>query len=210
MSFKPVLSIPDTADKSVKELLDLAEKKKLDLENLPVSEVTRQYLDYIKTNNVDADELSEFLVLATKLLSLKVRELLPSPEQDLLEEEEEEDIAEELARHLMEYRTFKEAAGLFKQRFEEEPKAYVRPMICKIMLILSAPALTLRALPGGPLSALDTILHREPETKEQPAFELPRQEFNVRDKIKVVSGIVAERGNRALHLTGFFRPMPKG
>jgi segregation and condensation protein A len=207
MSFKPVLSVPDTADKSVKELLDLAEKKKLDLENLPVSEVTGQYLDYIKTNKVDADELSEFLVLAAKLLSLKVRELLPSPEQDLLEEEEEEDIAQELARHLMEYRTFKEAAGLFKQRFEEEPKAYARPndlqnYVNSVSTSTYLEGLCLEDL----LSALDTIMHREPEIKEQPAFELPRQEFNVRDKIKVVSGIVAERGETGITFDRLFPP----
>ena len=59
MSFKPVLSIPDTADKSVKELL--VSREKSDLENLGVRGYG-QYLDYIKTNNVDADELSEFLV----------------------------------------------------------------------------------------------------------------------------------------------------
>ena len=79
------------------------------------------------------------------------------------------------------------------------------PMICKIMLILSAPA-HMRALLEDLLSALDTILHREPETKEQPAFELPRQEFNVRDKIKVVSGIVAERGESGITFDRLFPP----
>lgn len=205
MGFKPVLDNPDIDDKSVKELLDLVEKKKLDIESLPVSEITGQYLDYIKKNKTDTHELSEFLTAATKLLSLKVKELLPAPEQDL--EEEEDDIAEQLARHLVEYRTFKEAAGFFKQRFEDEQKAYVRPTdvqhyVNSVNDSSSLEGLSLEDL----LNALDKLLQRKAEAEEKPDFELPRREFKVRNKIDEVSRIVADSGETGVKFEELFSP----
>ena len=122
-----------------------------------------------------------------------------------MEEEEEEDIAEELARHLMEYRTFKEAAGLFKQRFEEEPKAYVRPHDLQNYVNSVSTSTYLEGLCLED-PALDTILHREPETKEQPAFELPvRNSMSGTNKVVSVS-LPKEIGRRQ----AFSAPCPKG
>ena len=180
--------------KSIKELLGLAEKKKLDIEELQISEITGQYLDYIKDRKVDTEEVTEFLVAAVKLLSLKVKTLMPSPEPDLWEEEEEQ-IAEQLARHMMEYKTFKEAAELFKERFESEPKTYVRNSDFSSYVSSVSSSSSLEGLGlGDLLNALEKVMYRDNTGNTVPSFDIPRQEFKVADKIDEVFSLVAGRG----------------
>ena len=67
-------------------LLHLIEKNKVDIYDIPISEITRQYLDYIRSmEEEDLDVLSDFLVMAATLLKIKAKMLLP-----VNEEEEEE------------------------------------------------------------------------------------------------------------------------
>ena len=68
-------------------LLHLIEKNKVDIYDIPISEITSQYLDYIRSmEEEDLDVMSDFLVMAATLLKIKAKMLLPVKE----EEEEEE------------------------------------------------------------------------------------------------------------------------
>ena len=87
-------------------LMHLIEKNKIDLYDIPIADLTRQYLDHIdRLYQFDIEYASEFLVMAATLLRIKARMLLPPTETD---EEQEEDPRRELVERLLEYRRFKE------------------------------------------------------------------------------------------------------
>ncbi|MCD7855285.1 MAG: segregation/condensation protein A [Clostridiales bacterium] len=98
-------------------LLKLIEKHKIDIYNIPIAELTDSYLQYLGLlKEVNADNLSEFILMAATLLEIKSRMLLPVPEDD---EEGEGDPREELVRRLLEYKQFKEAAEELDVRQKE-------------------------------------------------------------------------------------------
>lgn len=94
-------------------LLHLIEINKIDIYDIPISEITDQYLTYIdRMGHEDMDVTSEFLVMASTLLDIKSRMLLPHKEDE--GEGEEEDPRDELVRRLVEYRIYKMAAERLK------------------------------------------------------------------------------------------------
>jgi len=89
-------------------LLYLIRKQNIDILDIPVAEITRQYMGYVELMKVVRLELAaEYLVMAAMLAEIKSRLLLPRPE---LEEDEEHDPRAELIRRLQEYERFKKAA----------------------------------------------------------------------------------------------------
>lgn len=86
-------------------LLHLIEKNKVDIYDIPIVEITEQYLDYIRQMETeDMNVMSEFLVMAATLIDIKCRMLLP---KEVNEEGEEEDPREELVQKLLEYKMCK-------------------------------------------------------------------------------------------------------
>ena len=83
-------------------LLHLIEKNKIDIYDIPISEITEQYLEYMKAlEEEDLEIVSAFLLMAVTLLEMKARMLLPKKEE---EEGEEVDPREELVQRLLEYK----------------------------------------------------------------------------------------------------------
>ncbi len=94
-------------------LLHLITKNKVSIYDIPIVEITDQYLEAIKgIEESQLDNTSEFLVLAAQLLLIKSKMLLPKDE----EAEEEEDPREELARRLLEYQKYKEASQELRKK----------------------------------------------------------------------------------------------
>lgn len=86
-------------------LLHLIEKNKVDIYDIPIVEITNQYLEYIKAMEAeDMNVMSEFLVMAATLVDIKCRMLLPA---EVNEEGEEEDPRAELVQKLLEYKMYK-------------------------------------------------------------------------------------------------------
>jgi segregation and condensation protein A len=107
-------------------LLHLIEREELDITKVSLAQVTDQYLEYISLlEELNAEALADFLVIAARLLLIKSAMLLPRP-PGAADEEEEEDVGDELARQLIEYKKFKEAALELRQREEMGLRAYVR------------------------------------------------------------------------------------
>ncbi|MBD5500624.1 MAG: segregation/condensation protein A [Lachnospiraceae bacterium] len=95
-------------------LLHLIEKNKVDIYDIPIVEITAQYLDYIKQMQTeDMNIMSEFLVMAATLLEIKCRMLLP---KEVNEEGEEEDPRAELVQKLLEYKMYKYMSYELKDR----------------------------------------------------------------------------------------------
>ena len=83
-------------------LLHLIEKNKIDIFDIPIVEITEQYMDYVsKMETKDMDVMSDFLVMAATLLKIKSKMLLPAPPA---EEGEEEDPRAELVERLLQYK----------------------------------------------------------------------------------------------------------
>ncbi|HSB65115.1 MAG TPA: segregation/condensation protein A [Anaerolineales bacterium] len=105
-------------------LLQLIERAELDITKLSLAQVTDQYLEYIHSlTDLAADEVSAFLVIASKLVQIKSEALLPRPPQ---REPGEEDPGEALARQLVIYKRFREIAGILSQREEAGLRTYLR------------------------------------------------------------------------------------
>lgn len=86
-------------------LLHLIEKNKVNIYDIPIVEITDQYMEYIHAmEREDLNIMSEFMVMAATLISIKCRMLLP---REVNEEGEEEDPREELVRQLLEYKMYK-------------------------------------------------------------------------------------------------------
>ncbi len=100
----------DTYNGPLDLLLFLIRRDEIDIYNIPIAALTRQYLDYVALlKRVDPDHIGEFLVMAATLMEIKSRTLLPAPEV----EEAEEDFGDprlELVRQLLEYKQFKDLA----------------------------------------------------------------------------------------------------
>lgn len=95
-------------------LLHLIDKNKIDIYDIPIAEITEQYLDYIrKMQTEDMNVMSEFLVMAATLLDIKCKMLLP---REVNEEGEEEDPRAELVERLLEYKMYKYMAYELKDR----------------------------------------------------------------------------------------------
>ena len=86
-------------------LLHLIEKNKIDIYDIPIVEITSQYMEYIRQmEREDLNVMSEFLVMAATLLDIKCRMLLP---KEINEEGEEEDPRAELVEQLLQYKMYK-------------------------------------------------------------------------------------------------------
>lgn len=113
-------------------LLHLINRLEIDIYDIPVSEITEQYLMYIKTmKELQLDLASEFLVMAATLLAIKSKMLLPKQEEDSSLEDSNEfemegDPREELVERLIEYRKYKEAAHDLKDMEEERGRMYTK------------------------------------------------------------------------------------
>jgi len=107
-------------------LLHLIEREEMEITAVSVAQIADQYLHHLSLmQERDAGDLADFLVVAARLLWIKSRALLPRPPQPI-SDAEEEDPAETLARQLRDYRRFKSAAGLLREREEAGLRAYVR------------------------------------------------------------------------------------
>lgn len=105
-------------------LLHLIEKAEMDIQDIFVSEITSQYLLYMKqVDSLDMDLTSEFLSMAATLIYIKSRALLPRP---LPVVEDEEDVEEALIRQLREYKLFKEASNQLETMSREAAHIYTR------------------------------------------------------------------------------------
>jgi segregation and condensation protein A len=104
-------------------LLHLIKEAKLDIYDIPIALITRQYLQYIEMmKELNLEIAGDFLVMASTLIHIKSRMLLPPDEETPLEEQEDPRL--ELVQKLLEYQTFKEAASTLRDREDEWKKVF--------------------------------------------------------------------------------------
>ncbi|MCK5738699.1 segregation/condensation protein A [bacterium] len=130
-------------------LLFLIHKNEVDLLDIPVALITRQFLEYVELIKlVDLESASDFILLAATLIRIKAKMLLPKPETE--DDEEEEDPRFELIQRLLEYKRFKDitpelaeremlqrdyfSRNYFKFEDEEEPEEVVEESLNDVSL----------------------------------------------------------------------------
>jgi len=107
-------------------LLYLVKKDHLNIYDIPIAQVTEQYLQYINLMQLlDLNIAGEFLVMAATLMQIKSKMLLPA--EETAAEEEQEDPREELMRRLLEYEKFKEIAETLRQKESDQKEVFKRP-----------------------------------------------------------------------------------
>lgn len=114
-------------------LFHLIEKNDIDIYDIPISEVTEQYMDFIsKMESLDMEVTSEFLVMAATLVHIKSRMMLPGRKGD--NEDDGEDPREELVISLLRYKRCKLLSGELKERHDVYTDCYYRlPSTAKAM-----------------------------------------------------------------------------
>ena len=109
-------------------LLFLIREHEVDIYDIPISLVTQQYLQYLELLKLlDLEVGSEYLLMAATLLRIKSKMLLPRRSEE--EEEEGADPREELVQRLLEYRQFKEAAGVLNEHQDRNADVFYHPPV---------------------------------------------------------------------------------
>ena len=106
-------------------LLHLIKKSKMEIFDIEISKITEEYIKYINSmKELNLDIASEYLVMASELIEIKSKKLLPTKE----EKEDEEDInpEEELKRRLIEYKKYKESTEVFRNLEEKRSYYYTK------------------------------------------------------------------------------------
>jgi segregation and condensation protein A len=105
-------------------LLHLIKKSKMDIYNIKIYEITEKYLEYIEQmKKLNLDVASEYLVMASELIEIKSKKLLPKSNDNENSDEYEENPEEELQKRLLEYKKYKESLKQFKD-LESKRKNY--------------------------------------------------------------------------------------
>lgn len=103
-------------------LCHLIDKNKMNICDIKISEITDQYIEYLnKMEQMNLEITSEFLIMASTLLYLKSKSLLPS-----IEEDEKEISEEELIRRIIEYKKYKEISKKLNEYYKENSKRFFK------------------------------------------------------------------------------------
>ena len=106
-------------------LLHLIKESKMDIMNIEIEKITKQYMDYLEEQEkMNLEIASEYLVLASELLEIKSKMLLPSYKDE--SEEEEEDPREELINRLLEYQAYKEITKVLQEKESLRKEIYTK------------------------------------------------------------------------------------
>ena len=175
-------------------LLHLIEKAEVDIYDIPISEITDQYINVInEMKNLDMDVASEFLLMAATLLEIKSKMLLPIHKKKN-QLEEEEDPREELVRKLIEYKKYKMISEELKERFniyekvfykEPEPHDdYLKPMPLFDMDISFL------------IEGMDRVVERLAKKKKYKVVrEISRDKSTVEDQLKFLETYLFRHGS---------------
>jgi segregation and condensation protein A len=172
-------------------LLYLIKRDEVDIYNIPIERVTKQYMEYLSLMKLlDLNIAGEFIVMAATLMMIKSRMLLPVDERPETEEEEE-DPRWELVRQLVEYKKFKEAATHLQQREYLQENVFARGLEPVVQADPEA------GLNLGDVSIFDLITAFNDALKKvkvEEFGEIYDERFTVVDKIEVVLGSVRSQG----------------
>lgn len=173
-------------------LLHLVKKSKMDINEIKIVPITEQYIKFIKEmEELNLNIASEYLVMASELIEMKSRHLLPIKESEE-ETEDEIDAEEELKRRLLEYQKYKESTPIFKE-LEKKRTNYFTKIPENLSNITDIEinndgSVTLNDL----VKAFENILARQRYSKPVNT-KITRKELSVRERVHKIRNILKEK-----------------
>jgi segregation and condensation protein A len=171
-------------------LLHLIRTNEVNVYDIPIALITEQYLGYITLmQDLNLDVAGEFLVMASTLIHIKSRMLLPRPDPEQVDGGPEEDPREALVRRLLEHQKYKAAAGLLHDRETLRGAQFMRPdsRIVEAAGDEYEPELEVDLF--GLLAAFRGVLER---ATRRPRMVLPPEQMPIEERIRQVLGRLSE------------------
>ncbi|GER92817.1 hypothetical protein A45J_0545 [hot springs metagenome] len=162
-------------------LLHLIRENRIDIYDIPIAVITKQYLQYIEImKELNLEIASEFLVMAATLIYIKSRMLLPPDET--IETEQHEDPRAGLVQRLLEYQAYKEASGILREREEIWANIFSRPPIEQDDIKVEPELYLFDVNIFDLMSALKKIMSKVPPE----AIKITRETLTVKDRIAMI------------------------
>ena len=163
-------------------LLFFIERDELDIYDIPISKITKDFLDYLHhLESLNVELASEFILVAATLMRIKSKMLLPRPPLD--EDGNENDPREELIKHLMEYTKYKSVIESFQKMESDELLKEKRGNILKELKSLAASVNVEAELQDVDLYKLmqvfEKVMKRHDEEKNRPVHQVVQYPYTV-------------------------------
>lgn len=183
-------------------LVFLVEKNEVDILNIPIIDITNQYLKYLeKMKKFNVSLASEFIVMAARLVYLKSRMLLPAGTLSEEEQQELEEDRHEIEQAIREYKKFKEIAKRLKDRAEYRKQMFARPPAAPFM-IDETKELDYQENMGSDIklfnliTAFKEVLSRQ---ETEPIIKIIKEQFSIDAKIRELLDKFKEKDEWTLH-----------
>jgi segregation and condensation protein A len=178
---KPYRVLTEVYEGPLDLLLQLIEHAELDITKLALAQVTDQYLDHLRNlPDLDANDVSAFLVIASKLLQIKSEVLLPRPP---MREPGEEDPGEALALQLVAYKRYRAIANQLAARDEAGLRTYLRlSPPPRIEGILDLSGMTLMDLAAAAITVFS-----QADARSALSTVVPIPTVTIREKIRLIA-----------------------
>ncbi len=165
-------------------LLDLIRKQEINIYDIPIASITKQYLDYMqRALALDIELSAEFVYMAATLIHIKSRLLLPK-DPELEKMSGEEDPRKELVDRLLEHERFKNAAEMLQQKRLLEEAAWSNPQIERFLSDENEPQLAVTIF--DLVKTLQTVLDR---AKNRPVYEIGKEDVSVPDMVRYLETV---------------------
>lgn len=184
-------------------LLHLIHRLEIDIYDIPMAELTEQYIDHIHAmQTLELNEASEYLVMAATLLAIKSRMLIPIHEGEIDDTEidlDDPDPRDELVMRLIEYKKYKEAAIQLQELESERGQVFTK-----------APADLSEYMPDEQLALFDKNVNvfdmlsafqklmRRKQLKKPLATRIARQEISVKEQMRAVIDVLKNNGGKVM------------
>ncbi|MGH9559292.1 MAG: segregation and condensation protein A [Bryobacteraceae bacterium] len=175
-------------------LLDLIRRQQIDIYDIPIAQITTQYLEFMqRAAEMDVELSAEFVFMAATLIHIKSKMLLPrDPELEKIASEE--DPRQELVDRLIEHQRFKMAAEMLHQKRVIEEAVWSNPQIEQFREEDGGPGLAVSVF--DLVKTFQQVLER---TKQRPTYEITTEEVSVPDMIRYLRNLFErERPNQAV------------
>lgn len=171
-------------------LLHLIKTSKMDIYDISIEKITKQYLDFINAmEELNLDIASEYLVMASELIELKSKMLLPREKMD--DDEYEEDPKQNLINRLLEYKKYKEMINDFKELEEDRKEIFTKEPINLNEYrkeVVNDGEVTLEDL----LNALNNFLQRKEDEKPKTT-KITKREISVTDRTTDIRNMLRKK-----------------
>lgn len=169
-------------------LLDLIRKQQINISEIPIAQITQQYLDYMgQAVALDMELGADFVLMAATLIHIKSKMLLPR-DPELEKVSPEEDPRQDLVERLLEHERFKNAAEMLQQKRLIEEAVWSNPHIEEFRGEDTDPGLAVGLF--DLVKVFQDVLER---ARNRPVYQIEKEDVTVPDMIHYMKGLLAEK-----------------